>query len=93
MLYEVITNLVIFVGDVCLGGGDVINEKLDETVAKMIAEGKKTPDFAQFGKFSKSEVNDIAAKRTTLWAVLSMGFFDGFNPCAFATVILFVSIV
>lgn len=86
-------NLVVFVGDVCLGGGDTIKEKLDSTVEKLITQEKHTPDFAQFGNFSKETVNHTAAKRTTLWAVLSMGFFDGFNPCAFATVILFVSML
>jgi hypothetical protein len=36
---------------------------------------------------------EIRAKRMSLGIVLATGFADGFNPCAFATVILFVSML
>lgn len=86
-------NLVIFAGDAVLGGGEQISAELEKTIERLLAAGTITPDFAQFGVVDKEVLRVSRSRRTTLWMVLSAGFIDGFNPCAFATVILFVSML
>ncbi len=85
-------NLVAFLGDKVLGN-DEINEKLDQTVAELLATGKQTPDFKQFGAASNDQIRDLYTNRATLGVIIATGLFDGLNPCAFATVILFVSML
>ena len=85
-------NLVVFAGDVVLGN-DEINQNLDRTVSKLLAEGKSTPDFKQFGGASNEEIRKLYSNRATLGVIIATGLFDGLNPCAFATVILFVSML
>lgn len=85
-------SLAVFVGDKALGMDD-INEKLDDTVALLLAEGAETPDFAQFGVTDSTKVREHYANRATLGLIILTGLIDGFNPCAFATVILFVSML
>lgn len=85
-------SLVVFVGDVCLGG-DEIGAKLTGALQKLLQSSAQTPDFSKFGLEDKPGLRDLTAERTSLWLVLSAGFIDGFNPCAFATVILFVSML
>ena len=85
-------NLVIFAGDIVLGN-DEINEKLDSTVAHLLQEGTKTPDFKVFGEASNAEIRQLYSNRATLGVIIATGLFDGLNPCAFATVILFVSML
>ncbi len=85
-------NLVVFVGDVALGNDD-INKKLDVTISKLLTEGKITPDFKKFGEASNEEIRKLYSNRATLGVIIATGLFDGLNPCAFATVILFVSML
>ncbi len=85
-------NLVVFVGNTVLGN-DAINEKLDSTVERLLSEGEQTPDFAQFGEASNEEIRGLYTNRATLGVIIATGLFDGLNPCAFATVILFVSML
>ncbi|GHS91475.1 hypothetical protein FACS1894139_13220 [Planctomycetales bacterium] len=89
----------LFFGKTCLDG-DEIKERLFPAIEKALADGATTPDFAPFGAGSGDAAASAAAdnagifaKRTTLPLVLATGLIDGFNPCAFATVILFVSML
>lgn len=85
-------NLVVFTGDIALGN-DNINAKLDDTVAMLLDAGIKTPDFSQFGGASEEKIRKLYTNRATLGVIIATGLFDGLNPCAFATVILFVSML
>ena len=85
-------NLVVFAGDIVLGN-DEINKKLDNTIALLLQEGKRTPDFKVFGEASNDEIRQMYSNRATLGVIIATGLFDGLNPCAFATVILFVSML
>lgn len=86
-------SLVIFAGDKCLGGGEEIQNKLISTIDSLLNSGVITPDFSQFGAASDEKLRELYANKSSLWIVLAAGFADGFNPCAFATVILFVSML
>ncbi len=85
-------NLVAFLGDKVLGN-DEINENLDHTVAELLANGTQTPNFKQFGAASNAQIRNLYTNRATLGVIVATGLFDGLNPCAFATVILFVSML
>ena len=80
-------SLTVFAGNACLGGDEII-KKLDITLEVLLRDKVMTPDFTQFGA-----TNGDFQKRTSIWLVMGAGFADGFNPCAFATVILFVSML
>jgi sulfite exporter TauE/SafE len=97
----------LFFGNECLDG-DQILAGLIPAIEKALADGAVTPDFTPFGivpetsgdaapeEFTaptEQHIAEIRAKRITLPIVLFTGFADGFNPCAFATVILFVSML
>ena len=74
--------LSFFVGGACLAGGEVIIDKLDAT----IAEGLK-------GTSSGPGSTPVVVNRLGLWAISGAALADGVNPCAFATVVLLVSMM
>lgn len=87
-------NLAIFMGEICLGGGEEIRDKLIPTIEKLLTANAVTPDFGVANiAATTNEIAESAVKKTTLPIIIATGFFDGLNPCAFATVILFVSML
>lgn len=70
-------------GRTCLAEGEVIIEKLDAAVA---AELERPSGAAR-------PVAPIRTNRLGLWAISAAALADGVNPCAFATVVLLVSMM
>lgn len=98
--------LAVFFGARAVLDNDII-DKLQPLVEKALAENQTTPDFARFGLPADAgdgaqnpqetgiteNAGKIAEKRASLAIVITTGLADGFNPCAFATVILFISML
>lgn len=82
---------MVVVGDHVLVGEDVSAAALEETLAHYTAEGSPEPEVGE------AELGDARERLTDRWRTVSLiavvvgGFVDGFNPCSFATIILFVS--
>jgi hypothetical protein len=75
--------LSFFVSRTCLAGGEVIVEKLDATLAgELESAGKPAAPAAS-----------LETDRLGLWAISAAALADGVNPCAFATVVLLVSMM
>ena len=93
-------SLVVFVDDVCLSGGDAIVSKLDETIAEAI-RARASPDdkmnSRESGNPEKKELKPSQPSqpfdRLGFWTVSAAGLADGINPCAFATIVLFASMM
>lgn len=85
-------SLTVFAGTACLGGDEII-QKLDITLELLLRDKAVTPDFKPFGIEDAQKLVALTQERTSIWLVMGAGFADGFNPCAFATVILFVSML
>ncbi|MHC5056521.1 MAG: hypothetical protein ACYTKD_17630 [Planctomycetota bacterium] len=71
-------------GRMCLAGGEVIIEKLDATLSEQLARP---------GTDSRPPPIPIATNRLGIWAISAAALADGVNPCAFATVVLLVSMM
>jgi len=78
--------LSLFVGRTCLAGGAVIIEKLDATLVAELEHPVNGGEPARSG-------GAIRANRLGLWAISAAALADGVNPCAFATVVLLVSMM
>jgi len=74
--------LSFFMSGRCLAGGEVIIEKLDATIAEGLRSTSAGP-----------EPTPIAVNRLGLWAISGAALADGVNPCAFATIVLLVSMM
>ncbi len=74
--------LALFVGGECLAGGEAI-----------ISGAEAAFDRALSGRGGEGGAKPVAVNRTGFWVVTMAAFFDGFNPCAFATVVLLVSMM
>jgi len=74
--------LSFFMAGKCLAGGEVIIEKLDATI-----EAKLN------GPAGELEQAPVAVNRLGLWAISGAALADGVNPCAFATIVLLVSMM
>jgi len=74
--------LSFFMSGRCLAGGEVIMGKLDATIEAELKgaahEGGPTP---------------LNVNRLGLWAISGAALADGVNPCAFATIVLLVSMM
>ena len=82
-------NMVVFVGDVALKGKAAIVETLVPTLERLLAAAGAPRSSSP----APGRAADAApVERTTLAMVSAAALADGINPCAFATVILFVSI-
>ncbi len=85
-----------FVGKTCIAGVDLIEEKLEETIKAEIKAGYKTFNpFETKQQDLKSASNLVEKKFDTFqwWIVASAGFWDGINPCAFVTLVFFISVL
>jgi len=67
-----------------------INEEAINTIKETLLKG----EFQKYGvNFDKDRSGILLEmfKRFDIWAVLGAGLLDGINPCAFATIIFFIS--
>jgi hypothetical protein len=74
--------LALFAGHSCLAGAEKIIEGVDDTFVRELAGGESGP-----------APRPVEVRRTGFWAVSLAALADGFNPCAFATVVLLVSMM
>lgn len=82
----------LFVGGEYLAGDDLNIERLEETIRRHSQEGC-IPPWEGLDTESPQAVNRIIQrfKSLSVLGVLGAGLLDGVNPCAFATIIFFVS--
>lgn len=73
-------SLAIFVGSSVLCGEEEIDSRIRDTI------------IAELGKDGETTVA-ATTDRMSLWSISAAALADGFNPCAFATVILLVSMM
>jgi cytochrome c biogenesis protein CcdA len=76
--------LSFFAGGMCLAGGEVIVEELDAVLIRKLV---------QPGTDTRSTSTPIVTDRLGIWAISAAALADGVNPCAFATVVLLVSMM
>jgi hypothetical protein len=74
--------LALFVGSACLAGPEKIIEDVEGAFDRELSGGRNAP-----------APRPVEVRRTGLWAVTLAALADGFNPCAFATVVLLVSMM
>lgn len=82
----------IFLGDQCLIGDDISVDRLEELIQEHSQEPCVVP-WEGLEEESSDAVNRIIQrfKSFSFVAVLGAGLLDGVNPCAFTTIIFFVS--
>ena len=78
--------LACFVGTTCLTGATAITESLDEAIRAALANHPVRNDTSSLSRSDTSH-------RLSLPAITLAGLADGINPCAFATVVLLVSML
>lgn len=74
--------LALFVGGTCLAGGENIIEGVEAAFERELRTGGRRPDGG-----------GVQVNRAGLWAVSVAALADSVNPCAFATVVLLVSMM
>lgn len=85
-----LTTPMIFVGEDYLLGGDVSVEKLQAVLERYVAAGAE-PTWEDFDA-GQAEASILERfKSFGLLTVVGAGLVDGLNPCAFATIVFFVS--
>jgi thiol-disulfide isomerase/thioredoxin/sulfite exporter TauE/SafE len=82
----------VFIGDECLIGDEISVERLEELIVEYGQEPCVVP-WEGLEEESSTAVNRIIQrfKSFSAVAVLGAGLLDGVNPCAFTTIIFFVS--
>jgi glutaredoxin len=82
----------VFVGDEYLTGGDLTLERLEEVITTHSLVGC-IPPWEGLEEESPEAINRIIQrfKSFSALAVIGAGLLDGVNPCAFTTIIFFVS--
>ncbi len=94
----------VFVGNTCLAGVKQIEAQLEEMVQRELEAGNKTitPDeikslyTAKDDKHKPVAVTDLVTNKydSFTWnAVAWAGLLDGINPCAFVTLVFFISVL
>lgn len=82
-----------FIGDRCLVGSDAIENELELAVAHFLLHPTEEPD-AKMPPPSKARPGSLVRQHFeefTPWLVAAAGLADGVNPCAFATIVFFIS--
>ena len=91
-----------FVGSVCLSGEQAIWARLEATVADQLAIGARTPtpdEIRADTREKASEVETTSAlaagrfQQFKLAGIAIAGLIDGINPCAFTTLVFFISLL
>ena len=85
--------MVLFVGDTFLSGHRDILAKLDVIVADQLAKGAPNlaASFLSPGGLGSGELVRRRFSSFSILAVVLAGLLDGVNPCAFTTLVFFVS--
>jgi len=86
-----------FVGTVCLAGAELIEEKLEDVVKAELKAGRQTTSpFATVSKAGNTADSERLERKfdSLQWGtVAGAGFLDGINPCAFVTLVFFISVL
>ncbi len=82
---------IILQGKVALTGYKAIDRGLVEAIAEAISN--REPLLVEPGKPQNNSILSKRSERMTLAAVLCAGFLDGLNPCAFSTLVFFMSLL
>lgn len=82
----------IFVGNQYLIGRKEIKESLEPTILAFMQRGQRPPDFIKIVTVPRAE-NKILQRFKSFGpvAIIMAGLIDGINPCAFATIVFFIS--
>jgi thiol-disulfide isomerase/thioredoxin len=82
----------IFVGDDYLPPESIMESKVEELLQKYEKSGAKSPLDLEAGEVGRAEQTIIERfKSLGIFAILAAGAIEGLNPCAFATLIFFIS--
>jgi len=82
----------LFIGDDFLPPESMTESNVEELVRKYEKTGVRSPLELEAGEAGKAEKTIIERFRSLgIFAVLSAGLIEGLNPCAFATLIFFIS--
>ena len=82
----------IFIGKDCLLPEEITESRLESLIQKYEKVETKSLFEVEEGEITKAEESMIGRfKSIGILAIVSAGFIDGVNPCAFATLIFFIS--
>jgi cytochrome c biogenesis protein CcdA len=82
----------VFVGEQCFLGEEITLERLEAVYGDYSAQGTPAPWELVSGGTEQAKERILDRFRSFgLYTVVAAGLLDGLNPCAFATIILFVS--
>ncbi len=89
-----------FVGKTSLAGVKLIESKLEETIQQELAAGHKTISPDEMTALSRTEhhtsTTDLVKDKydSFAWSSVAIaGLLDGINPCAFVTLVFFISVL
>lgn len=80
----------IIINDKVLIGYKEINKKIDKIIKKTLVKDKEILKINS-GITPENNILMKKFKKFNIWGVVGAGLIDGINPCAFATIIFFIS--
>ena len=88
----------LFAGESCLCGAKAIKADIDRVVAAALAKKEHTPILEEVSvEYKASAAADRVIQRRfsalSPLLVISAGLIDGINPCAFVTIVFFISLL
>jgi thiol-disulfide isomerase/thioredoxin len=82
----------IFIGQAYLLPGEITEPRIEALIQRYEQGGSPSPLKAEIGDMKKAEESMVSRfKSLGVLTVLTAGLIDGINPCAFATMIFFIS--
>jgi len=82
----------IFIGNDYIPSGEIIESKVGALIQKYEKEETKSVVAIEKGEIKKAEESMVKRFRSLgILTIVSAGLLDGINPCAFATLIFFIS--
>jgi thiol-disulfide isomerase/thioredoxin len=82
----------IFIGNDYIPPGEIIESKVEALIQKYEKEETKSVVAIEKGEIKKAEESMVKRFRSLgILTIVSAGLLDGINPCAFATLIFFIS--
>ena len=82
----------IFIGNDYIPSGEIIESKVEALIQKYEKEETKSVVAIEKGEIKKAEESMVKRfKSLGILTIVSAGLLDGINPCAFATLIFFIS--
>ncbi len=82
-----------FVGKSVVLGRGGLEKRLDEAISQALQTGEHTIIPSESNRSIAVESAKDVFKSFTFWTVLGAGLIDGINPCAFATIVFFISLL